>query len=316
MSLIRASAAVIASYGLLEDNSAVVIGAMIVSQLLGPLMGVALALVDADNRLLKNALLANIYGIIIVLSISLIIGKIHQDMPLGCTVMCRTEPNLLDLVIAIAGGAAGAYATVSPRISASIIGVAVATSLVPPLCASGLLFARGDIQFALGTFLLFFANLVAIQISSSFVFWLHGYHKITRLMRRSPRVLLLLHGPSVALLIALAVILTLNFQQSLSARRFETNVRNVLIQQLRSHRGSYLADLRIEPGKCKTTVTAVVRTPFSIGPEDVALMQSKLPARKPPVDLHLRSIITKESTPKGWLHESQIPAKTMEVPCD
>ncbi|MDH7600908.1 MAG: DUF389 domain-containing protein [Armatimonadota bacterium] len=299
----NALAAVIASYGLLQDSSAVVIGAMIVALLLDPLMGIALALVDANNSLLRKALLTEIGGVAIVFAISIIIGRIHQDIPIGRAIISRTAPNIMDLVIALAGGAAGAYTAISPRVSTSLVGVAIATALVPPLCTSGLLFARGETHLALGAFLLFFANLVAIQISSSFVFWLHGYHEITGVMRLNRRVLLLHHGPSVALLIALVVILGLNFKQSMAARRFEIDVRNVLTREIASHPGSFLADLRIDQKEGKTLVTAVVRTPFSFGPGEVASMQRKLPANALPVELHIRSVITKEASPTGWLHE-------------
>lgn len=316
----NALSAVIASYGLLADSSAVVIGAMIVALLLGPLMGIALALVDANNSLLRKALLAEIGGAALVLVISLIIGRIHQDIPMGRAIISRTSPNIMDLVIALAGGAAGAYATVSPRVSVSLVGagVAIATAIVPPLCVSGLMLARGEMRLALGGLLLFLANLVAIQFASSVVFWLHGYHKITKTMRSHWRVLPLTLGPSVILLAALILVLGLSFERSLATRRFEIDVRNTLIQQLQSHPGSFLAGLRIDEEGGRTTVTAVVRTPFSFGPGEVASMQSRLPDRRPPVELHVRSIITKEATAKGWLHQSpEAPAQVdVETPSD
>ena len=312
----NALSAVIASYGLLADSSAVVIGAMIVALLLGPLMGIALALVDANNGLLKKALLAEIGGATLVLAISVIVGRIHQDIPMGRAIISRTSPNIMDLVIALAGGAAGAYATVSLRVSASLVGVAIATALVPPLCVCGITLARGETHLALGAFLLFFANLVAIQIASSVVFALHGYHDIVRTMVNSRRPLLLLHGPSAILLIVLAVVLGLNFERSLATRRFEIDVRNALIQQLQSHPGSYLADLRITRDEGKTVVTAVVRTPFSFEPREIARMQSKLPAHTPPAELHIRSIIAKEATEKGWLHEAPPAPEQVESGTD
>jgi uncharacterized hydrophobic protein (TIGR00271 family) len=300
--VMNALSAVIASYGLLADSSAVVIGAMIVAMLLGPLMGIALALVDGNNRLLEKALLAELGGAIIVFIISVIIGYIHQDIPLGRTILSRTAPNIIDLIIALAGGAAGAYATVSPRISASLVGVAISTALVPPLCTCGILLVRGDMHLAMGGFLLFFTNLVAIQFACSVVFALNGYHNITKLMEHSPKRLLLLHGPSLVLLIALTVYLGFNFSKTLAERRFEIDVKKVLEQQLQTKPGSFLAELRIEKEDDKTSVIAVVRTPYSIGPEQVSLIQSYIPAYKPPVELHIRSIITKEASKKGWLH--------------
>lgn len=308
--------AIIASYGLLTNSSAVIIGAMIVAMLLGPLMGIALALVDADNSLLKKSLLAEIGGAIVVVAISLIIGKIHQDIPLERSIISRTSPNITDLIIALAGGAAGAYATISPRVSASLVGVAVATALVPPLCACGITLARGEKQLALGGFLLFITNLVAIQVASSLVFALHGYHDITKLVTNRRRILLILHGPSILLLIILIVVLGINFNDSLSKRKFEVKVRNIINQELENRPGSYMADMRIDEINHKTAITAVVRTPYSIEPEQVAAIQTKMPEHKPPIDLHIRSIITKEASPHGWLHLSPEPQMQIEPGLD
>jgi uncharacterized hydrophobic protein (TIGR00271 family) len=115
---------IVACYGLLADSTAVVIGAMIIAMLLGPINGVALGLVSGNNRLLLKAIGAELVGVLIVLVVALIIGKIHQDVPLGKEIFSRTTPNILDLIIALAGGAAGAYATISPQLSVGLVGVA------------------------------------------------------------------------------------------------------------------------------------------------------------------------------------------------
>jgi hypothetical protein len=72
------------------------------------------------------------------------------DIPITSEIMTRTAPNFLDLMIALAGGVAGAYATVSFRLSLALVGVAIATALVPPLASAGILLARGEISLALG----------------------------------------------------------------------------------------------------------------------------------------------------------------------
>ena len=86
----------------------------------------------------------------------------------------RTSPNFFELMIALAGGAAGAYASISPRLSVAFVGVAIATALVPPLASCGLLLARGDFDLAEGAFLLAVMNIVAIQSRASFVMWVSG----------------------------------------------------------------------------------------------------------------------------------------------
>ena len=220
----NALSAVVAAYGLLEDSAAVVIGAMLIATLLGPIAGIALALVDGDSTLLRRALLAEIGGVALVLGIALVPGRIHQDIPLGRQILFRTSPNIMDLMIALAGGAAGAYATISPRVSAGLVGVAVATALVPPLAACSLCLARGEIVLGLGAFLLFFTNLVAVQFGFSAVFALHGFHRVTR---RPPDLATLLrrNAVSAVLLVALAGGLSYSLSRSVARQQFQKKVR-------------------------------------------------------------------------------------------
>jgi uncharacterized hydrophobic protein (TIGR00271 family) len=123
----NALAATIASYGLFANSPAVVIGAMLVALLMGPIVGVSLALVDSDAGILLKSLLSLLSGVVGVLVTAFIIGAVHKDMPITSEIIARTAPNFLDLMIALAGGAAGAYATVSFRLSLALVGVAIAT---------------------------------------------------------------------------------------------------------------------------------------------------------------------------------------------
>lgn len=77
------------------------------------------------------------------------IGLLHRDIPITHEILARTAPNLIDLMVALAGGAAGAYASVSPRLSVALVGVAIATALVPPLASAIILFAHGEIRLGL-----------------------------------------------------------------------------------------------------------------------------------------------------------------------
>lgn len=118
-------AAVVACYGLLVDSAAVVIGATILAMLLGPISGIALALVDGDARLLGRASLAVAGRVSVVLITAAIIGFVHKDVPVTHQILERTSPNFFELMIALAGGAAGAYASISPRLSIAFVGVAL-----------------------------------------------------------------------------------------------------------------------------------------------------------------------------------------------
>src|ERR1700748_2099618 len=90
-------ATVIACYGLFSNSPAVVIGAMIIAMLLGPISGVALGLVDKDNALLRTALKTLGAGIAVVYITALVVGLLHQDIPLTAEIYARTRPNLMDL---------------------------------------------------------------------------------------------------------------------------------------------------------------------------------------------------------------------------
>ncbi|MBX3118233.1 MAG: TIGR00341 family protein [Fimbriimonadaceae bacterium] len=304
----NALAAVVASYGLLAGSSAVVIGAMIIATLLGPITGLALALVDGNNKLLRRALAAEAVGVAVVLSISILIGTIHQALPLTAEILSRTKPNVLDLVIALAGGAAGAYATVSPRLSVGLVGVAISTALVPPLATCGICLARGDTRLAVGGFVLFLTNLVAIQVASSAVMWLHGLHQITS-KRENRQSYLVRNGVSGVFLLILFVVLSVNFVNTIAAQRYQAEIRDELNRSLDELPGVYLAELRIASHADITTITAVIRSPYSFDPATVKSMQdrlAKLSDQK--IELHVRAVLIKETTSEGYLHEITPPA--------
>lgn len=297
-------ATIVACAGLFANSPAVVIGAMVIALLLGPITGIALALVDGSTHLLRKALPALIGGVVTVITTAFVMGKIFQNLPLTDEILARTSPNILDLMIALAGGAAGAYATASPRLNLGLVGVAIATALVPPLASSSLLLARGETQLAFGAFLLAFTNMVAIQFASSVVLWLLGYHEITHRPQNGQN-LLPRNSVSFGLLIALAVVLSLDFIQSLAKQQFETSVRDTLDQALGEFSGAFLADLRFEQSADRPIVTAVVRTPQKFTPPQVAELESELSQRNGrPVELHIRSVITTETTRQGDVYES------------
>lgn len=114
--------------------------------------------------LLRKSLITVIVGVSLVVLVGFVVGWLHKDQPLTTEILSRTQPTSMDLMIALAGGTAGAYAMVSPHLSVAVVGVAVATALVPPLAASGILFANGEIQLGFGALLLAVTNIIAIQL--------------------------------------------------------------------------------------------------------------------------------------------------------
>src|SRR5271166_5739881 len=148
---------------------------MLIAMLLGPIQGIAMALAEADLRLLRVSLTAEVIGAALVVVLGIGLGEIDRASPLGHELIGRTAPNIFDLLIGLVGGAAAVYATASPKLVSTAVGVAIATALVPPLTTCGILLARGLPSLAAGAFLLFLANLVAIAFSGMVAFMILGH---------------------------------------------------------------------------------------------------------------------------------------------
>jgi uncharacterized hydrophobic protein (TIGR00271 family) len=291
--IMNALGTVVACYGLLSGSSAVVIGAMIITVLLGPIAGIGLALVDADNALLGRASATLAGGVAIVLGISLVIGIFHRDIPATAEMMIRTSPNAFDLMIGLAGGAAAGYAAASNRAGMALVGVAAATALVPPFATCSLFLARGEWSLSGGALLLAVTNVVAIQFACSVVFFLTGFRKIT--WRGTVDRPVLWHNVvSIGLLIVLGTVLTANLHSTLSRLRYEGNVRAKLKLALVGYPGARLADLRFTYAKARTTVHVVVRGPEPLSAGEISRMKSALPPApaKRPSALTIRYVHT------------------------
>jgi uncharacterized hydrophobic protein (TIGR00271 family) len=177
----------IASLAILQDSTAVVIGAMLVAPLMTPIMACAVALVAgwrkrvAASMAIVAASTATSIGLAWVLA-----SWIPAMVPLvvNTQVLSRAAPTLLDMAIALAAGAAGAYATIDTRVSSSLPGVAIAVALVPPLGVVGVCLEAQLWQSALGAFLLFLTNLVSIILASMITFVLVGLAPVRSILRK------------------------------------------------------------------------------------------------------------------------------------
>ncbi len=172
---------IIATQGLLVDSAAIIIGAMLVAPLMSPIIGLGLSSLTGDDRMLRDATAALIRGALMAILISFLIAWINRYLPLivmqelPAEVLNRTKPSPIDLGVALAGGAAAAFALAMPHISAALPGVAIATALMPPLCTVGIGLAMGRMDVAGGAFLLFLTNTVSIAFAASIVFFALGF---------------------------------------------------------------------------------------------------------------------------------------------
>ncbi len=171
--------AIVAAVGLLTNNVAVIIAAMVIAPLLGPNMALALATVTGDQVLGSRALRMDLYGIGVALAMAIAIGllldpQIFSDPshPLQ-EIMARTQVGLPDLLLALAAGTAGAL-TFTTGGSGTLIGVMVAVALMPPLIVLGLMIGQGMWEEAARAALLFVLNILSIILSGVATFWLDG----------------------------------------------------------------------------------------------------------------------------------------------
>lgn len=175
---------VIATFGLIMNSAAVIIGAMLVAPLMSPILRLALALVCADVDRVLSGLWTLVVGALIAILLSAILGMLVSVGPLSfldelpSEVVGRTRPNLFDLIVALAGGTSAAYAMSQPNLSATLPGVAIATALMPPLCTGGIGLSQSDLLVSSGALLLFFTNFVAIVFAGALTFRLVGFQPI------------------------------------------------------------------------------------------------------------------------------------------
>lgn len=168
----------IATFAIIQDSTAVVIGAMLVAPLMTPIMGVSAAAVNGwPQRLFRSLVLVLVAAAAAVAMAWLIAAWLPSvgDLATNSQIASRVEPSLLDFCIAVFAGAAGAYATVDPRVSSSLSGVAIAVALVPPLSVVGVTLRNGDLSSAEGAALLFLTNVVSIVLAAVTVFVLMGF---------------------------------------------------------------------------------------------------------------------------------------------
>ncbi len=177
--VLLALAALIATFGLIQDSVAAIIGAMVVAPLGGAMMALAGALVTGRSRWQVNSFVEVVLGALMVVAIGFGVAAVLPDpLTLNPSLAARTEPGLLDLGVALAAGAAGAFVTVRRTGSDALPGVAIAVSLVPPLATVGICLELGRTSDAAGALTLFLTNFAAIVVIASIVFAICGVRPV------------------------------------------------------------------------------------------------------------------------------------------
>ncbi|MDN4490691.1 DUF389 domain-containing protein [Demequina sp. SYSU T00068] len=285
----------IATFAVLSDSTAVVIGAMLVAPLMQPIVGLAGALVNGwPHRALQAGLMVTL-GVLVSIALSYGLAAwapVAVSFDTNTQITSRVNPNVIDMCIAIAAGAAGAFATVNKRVSSSIAGVAIAVALVPPLAVVGICLGGGRFVDAGGAFLLFLTNFAAIVLSAALVFVLTGFAEHRRLQDNPMRVIGVL-GPFVALAVVLLAPLVLSSQGLLTQATAERVAQRTVDQWLGEDPDFVVEDISIESG---TVIVALRGSGDTPPPED------------------LKAALDEELTPPRALRLTVTPVEVTEIP--
>jgi uncharacterized hydrophobic protein (TIGR00271 family) len=217
------SSCAIATFGLLANSTAVIIGAMIVAPLMLPIRGLAFGALTGNGMLFRRGLVAVIVGTGLAVILAWILGKLVGISNFGSEVLARSEPTLLDLGIAVAAGAISGYAKMQPKVSGSLAGTAIAVALMPPVCVIGLGLSQANWNLSQGATLLYLTNLLGITLSCILTFLLAGYATF----RRARKALL-----SILTFTAILVIpLGFSFVRLVRQAQLETSLRQALLSR-------------------------------------------------------------------------------------
>jgi uncharacterized hydrophobic protein (TIGR00271 family) len=294
---LAATSTLIACLGLIANSTAVIIGAMLVAPLMTPIFGIALALVRGETRLLGRAVRAEVLGVVLGIGIAAMFGLLPLALDVTPEMLTRTQPNLLDLMVAVLAGFAGAYALTNEKLSPTLPGVAVATAIVPPIANAGLCLAVGAYHGAYGSFLLFLANFLSILMVSSLVFVGAG---LTRTLPNEKWSFVRRFGVPGLGFLAVTVLLTQPLVQIVKDRYITSTVTKIISQQLSQLPTTAMFKMNHEMSGGNLYVLGTVRTPKVISPNRVKAIQEVLTKKLGlPTQLILRCVLNKDISATG-----------------
>lgn len=250
----------IASLGLNVNSTAVIIGAMLISPLMGPIIGMGLAVGIADLKLFKRALTNYLITTVISVVTATIYFTISPITEAQSELLARTSPTLYDVLIALFGGAAGILAISTKSKNNVIPGVAIATALMPPLCTAGYGFAMGNTSYFFGAFYLYFINTVFIAFTTCIGVRLLHFHR-KKFVDREKMKRVNYYIISIVIITMLpASYMTWNIiKQSVTENNVEKFVRDEL-----NNNGTYIVSYEYD-SKTKTLNVVAIGKPISVG---------------------------------------------------
>jgi len=240
----------IATLGLFQNSPAVIIGAMIIAPLMRPLVGLSLATLTGDTRLLLRACLTLIVGTMVGAGIATVMALFVRSLELTPEILGRTHPTLLDLGVALFAGAVGAYCQANEKLADTMAGVAIAVALVPPLSVVGIGLAFNATAVWSGAALLYATNLIGITVAGAVVFLILGYTPL-KVAKKGLAI-------SAAVTLLLIVPLALSMRELVLENQISSSIRQSLQERTFTFRGVQLRDVQVKRFRTPMSVVATV----------------------------------------------------------
>ncbi len=177
---------IVVAIGLIEDNVAVVIGAMVIAPLLGPNLALALSAALGDRKLMTRALGTNLVGVSIAFALCWLLGQVWTGALDSAELLARTSVGLDGVILALASGLAAAL-SLTTGLSSVLVGVMVAVALLPPTATAGIMLGAGHYDLATGAMLLLAVNVVCVNLSAKLVFLYKGVRPRTWIEKKQAR---------------------------------------------------------------------------------------------------------------------------------
>lgn len=206
----------LASTGLFLNSASVIIGAMILAPLMSPIISLSMGIVRSDHSLIQTSMKTLLFGLLVALSCAALFALVTPLHTITPEMDSRLHPSLLDLMVALLSGVAGAYANAKEEIAKSLAGVAIAVALVPPLAVTGIGIGWMHPEMVWGASLLFLTNLIGIMLAASITFLTLGFAPVSR----ARKALLL----SLSLSLLIAIPLGFSFQAMVQKNNMLTAV--------------------------------------------------------------------------------------------
>lgn len=169
--------AILAAFGLLANNVAVIIGSMVVAPLMGPITSTAIGTVLSDRRIFEDGVKAELVGIVLAILVGFLLAKIFPGATLTTEILARAQPTIAEFVLAIISGLAAAVC-LTGGIEAALVGVAIAASLMPPATNVGIGLGMGNHAISLGSAFLLLVNIFSINLACTLMFWVQGIRPV------------------------------------------------------------------------------------------------------------------------------------------